>query len=66
MPVWVDIPGDAKLPGGIERVMLTHDTGAAIRGVVRGDVFWGEGALAEARAGAMRHEGAMYVLVPRQ
>ena len=37
MPVWVDIPGDAKLPGGIERMMITHDTGAAIRGVVRGD-----------------------------
>lgn len=66
MPVWVDIPGDAKLPGGIERMMITHDTGAAIRGVVRGDVFWGEGALAEARAGAMRHEGAIYVLVPRE
>ena len=37
-------------------LMVAQDTGGAIRGAVRGDIFFGFGAEAERRAG--RHEGA--------
>ncbi len=47
------------------RLMQAQDTGGAIRGPVRADVFWGWGADAEARAGLMQAPGADYVLLPR-
>ena len=49
----------------LRRLLVAQDTGGAIRGVVRGDVFWGEGAEAEARAGQMRARGRYWVLLPR-
>lgn len=50
---------------GLRRLMVAQDTGGAIRGPVRGDVFWGAGAEAEARAGAMRARGVYYLLLPK-
>src|SRR5207244_10655523 len=49
----------------LERLMAAHDTGGAIRGVVRADFFWGTGAEAGARAGRMRQNGKMWLLWPR-
>jgi membrane-bound lytic murein transglycosylase A len=48
----------------LERLMAAHDTGGAIRGVVRGDFFWGTGADAGAQAGRMRQQGRMWLLWP--
>jgi membrane-bound lytic murein transglycosylase A len=45
--------------------MVAQDTGGAIRGPVRGDVFWGYGAEAAERAGRMRSPGRYWLLVPR-
>jgi membrane-bound lytic murein transglycosylase A len=45
--------------------MMAQDTGGAIRGVVRGDVFWGTGAEAGERAGRMRSAGRLWVLLPK-
>jgi membrane-bound lytic murein transglycosylase A len=45
--------------------MAAHDTGGAIRGVVRADFFWGTGDEAGAQAGRMRQEGRMWLLWPR-
>ena len=45
--------------------MVTQDTGGAIRGPVRGDVFWGYGDRAEALAGAMKSKGRYWALIPR-
>ncbi|MGO8917072.1 MAG: murein transglycosylase A [Stellaceae bacterium] len=50
---------------GLQRLLVAQDTGGAIRGPVRGDVFWGAGAEAEARAGAMRARGVYYLLLPK-
>jgi membrane-bound lytic murein transglycosylase A len=50
---------------GLQRLMVAQDTGGAIRGPVRGDVFWGAGAAAESRAGAMRQRGGYYLLLPK-
>jgi membrane-bound lytic murein transglycosylase A len=59
VPVFVDA-GE-----GLRRLMVAQDTGGAIRGPVRGDVFWGAGAEAESRAGTMRLNGAYYLLLPK-
>jgi membrane-bound lytic murein transglycosylase A len=48
----------------LERLMAAHDTGGAIRGVVRADFFWGTGADAGALAGRMRQQGRMWLLWP--
>jgi membrane-bound lytic murein transglycosylase A len=48
----------------LERLMAAHDTGGAIRGVVRADFFWGTGPEAGAQAGRMRQQGRMWLLWP--
>jgi membrane-bound lytic murein transglycosylase A len=45
------------------RFVLNQDTGGAIRGPGRGDLFWGNGAYAELAAGHMQHPGRLYFLV---
>jgi membrane-bound lytic murein transglycosylase A len=51
-------------PDPVRAVMVAQDIGGAIRGPVRGDMFFGFGAEAEARAGAMKAPGRLYVLLP--
>ena len=53
----------SELP--LERLMAAHDVGGAIRGVVRGDFYWGTGTEAGAAAGRMRQQGRMWLLWPR-
>ena len=62
VPVWLDAGDDT---GRLQRLMVAQDTGGAIRGPVRGDVFWGFGPDAEARAGAMKARGEYYILLPK-
>ncbi|MGH6913128.1 MAG: murein transglycosylase A, partial [Geminicoccales bacterium] len=65
-PVWLDTT--APWPEGeapLRRLMVAQDSGGAIKGVVRGDVFWGAGARAEAIAGRMKSQGRYAVLLPR-
>jgi membrane-bound lytic murein transglycosylase A len=45
--------------------VVAQDTGGAIKGPIRGDVFWGVGDEAEARAGLMKQPGRYYLLLPR-
>ena len=49
----------------LERLMVAQDVGGAISGPVRGDVYWGFGPDAEAKAGAMRARGNYYLLLPK-
>jgi membrane-bound lytic murein transglycosylase A len=51
-------------PDPVHAVMVAQDIGGAIRGSARGDIFFGSGADAERRAGAMKASGALYVLLP--
>lgn len=48
------------------RFVLNHDTGSAIRGPGRVDLFWGSGARAEMAAGHMRHPGQLFFLLKRR
>lgn len=61
--VWLD----TTLPDGsaFRRLTFAQDTGGAIRGPIRADVFFGRGERAERLAGEMRQTGALYVLRPR-
>jgi membrane-bound lytic murein transglycosylase A len=43
--------------------VLNQDTGGAIKGPGRADVFWGNGRYAEVAAGHMQHPGMLYFLV---
>jgi membrane-bound lytic murein transglycosylase A len=66
VPIWLETT--APYPEGaapLRRLMVAQDTGGAIKGVVRGDVFWGAGARAEAVAGHMKSRGRYAVLLPR-
>jgi len=54
----------AEGPDPVHAVMVAQDIGGAIRGAVRGDIFFGFGAQAEQRAGATKAAGALYLLLP--
>lgn len=66
--LWLDARAPAAEAGApdrpLRRLLVAQDTGGAIRGPVRGDVFWGHGDEAEAVAGRMKHRGRYYVLLP--
>jgi len=64
-PMWVDIEHPNVDEAPIRRMMVAQDTGGAITGPVRGDVFWGYGAQAEEMAGKMRSYGSYWVLLPK-
>jgi len=49
----------------LQRLMVAQDTGGAIKGVVRGDLFWGHGEEALAIAGGMKQRGRYFVLLPK-
>lgn len=58
------LPG--KTPTPFHQLLIAQDTGGAIRGAARGDVYWGTGKEAERLAGAMKSQGALYVLLPNK
>ncbi|TNE33326.1 MAG: murein transglycosylase, partial [Alphaproteobacteria bacterium] len=70
VPLWLsttvtpqDAPADAK-PMLFQHLMMAQDTGGAITGPVRGDVFWGHGDRAYHMAGGMKNEGELWILLP--
>jgi membrane-bound lytic murein transglycosylase A len=65
--VEADVPdADATKPDRpFHRLLIAQDTGGAIRGAVRGDVFWGFGKNAEEIAGRMKAQGMLIVLLPK-
>ena len=65
MPVWLSVESPIKSEGTINQLMVAQDTGGAIRGVIRGDFFWGYGSDAENRAGKMKSQGAFWFLLPK-
>ena len=65
VPIFVAAVAPTPDQPPFRRLMVAQDTGGAIRGPVRGDVFWGAGAQAEAVAGAMKADGQAWLLLPR-
>lgn len=65
VPVWLDAEDPVDGARRLQRLMVAQDTGGAIRGPVRGDVFWGYGGEAEERAGRMKSNGQYWLLLPK-
>jgi len=59
-PMFVAADGGDPVRG----LLMAQDTGGAIRGPVRGDIYFGFGDSAEARAGRMNAPGRLFVLLP--
>ena len=66
VPVFIDADDPLDPSARVARLLMAQDTGGAIRGPVRGDVFWGPGREAEERAGRMRSTGRAWLLLPRE
>jgi membrane-bound lytic murein transglycosylase A len=67
LPFWIDaeLPWVDETPPPFRRLMIGQDTGSAIVGAARADLFFGSGDAAGARAGAIRHSAEFVVLLPR-
>jgi membrane-bound lytic murein transglycosylase A len=65
-PLWLEttVPWPEG-PAPFRHLMIAQDTGGAIDGIVRGDVFFGAGARAEAAAGRMKSGGRYAILLPK-
>ncbi len=59
-PVWIEKAGTEPL----RRLMIAQDTGSAIKGAQRADIFYGTGDLAGFRAGRVKDPGRIVVLLP--
>jgi membrane-bound lytic murein transglycosylase A len=67
MPVWLDTatPQSDGSQASFRRLMIAQDTGSAIRGGARGDIFFGAGEESAYAAGHMKAPGQMTVLLPK-
>ncbi|GAB4575860.1 MAG: murein transglycosylase A [Rhodothalassiaceae bacterium] len=72
VPLWLDSSLPARDNGArgsgaprLARLMVAQDSGSAIRGAIRGDVFWGAGPEASDIAGHMAERGRLWLLLPR-
>ncbi len=65
VPLWLETqdPIDPHRP--YQRLMIAQDVGHAIKGGIRGDIFFGHGLLAARRAGLMKQRGRYYLLLPK-
>lgn len=69
MPVWLVSTSpapDSDMQRPLHKMMIAQDTGGAIKGTVRGDVFWGENDEASAIAGKMKNRGQYWLFVPKK
>jgi membrane-bound lytic murein transglycosylase A len=66
LPFWIeaDLPWAEDTSRPFNRLTIAQDTGSAIVGPARADIFFGSGEAAGARAGAIRHRGDFIVLLP--
>lgn len=66
LPFWVSahLPWRRALPSLFRRLMIAQDTGSAMTGPARCDIFFGSGDDAGARAGDIHHKGEVYVFLP--
>jgi membrane-bound lytic murein transglycosylase A len=68
-PLWLaaSLPAIAQAPAeDLRQLMIAQDTGGAIKGPIRGDIFFGSGDRAGERAGQMKQPGRYWLLLPRE
>lgn len=68
LPIWLsaDLPWQSETPTPFRRLCIASDTGSAIVGPARIDLFFGTGADAGIRAGGIRHPCDVIAFLPRQ
>ena len=64
-PIWLDLRAPIFKKSTFQGLLIAQDTGAAIRGPVRGDIFFGRGILAAKQAGHLKHRGKVFLLIPQ-
>lgn len=71
VPLWLNTYQEMTTDSGemiknpnLKRLVVAQDTGGAIKGKIRGDVYWGIGDAAELKAGPMKDRGTYHILVP--
>lgn len=68
-PLWLNTThpskDDPNKEQRLQRLMVAQDTGGAIKGPVRGDVYWGGGDDAYTVAGHMKNHGHYWLLIPK-
>jgi membrane-bound lytic murein transglycosylase A len=67
-PLWLDTTYPVGTPEAgqpLRRLMVAQDSGSAIKGAVRGDLYWGSGDGALLYAGPMKQRGRYYLLLPK-
>ena len=66
-PFWIDaqLPFKRNVSESFQRMMIAQDTGSAILGPARGDVFFGTGDEAGVLAGNIRHTAGFTVFLPK-
>ncbi|WP_085784389.1 murein transglycosylase A [Candidatus Nucleicultrix amoebiphila] len=65
VPLWIEGKSRNGKTPDLTRLMLAHDTGGAIKGPLRGDVFCGTGASAGELAGPMQLDSCFYIFLPK-
>lgn len=67
LPFWLEavLPWQSTKITPMRRLMIAQDTGSAIRGPARADIFFGSGDNAGSLAGAIRHSARLTVLLPK-
>ncbi len=66
LPFWINagLPWQSSSPSPFRRLMIAQDTGSAIVGPARVDIFFGSGDDAGTRAGDIRHMGEIVAFLP--
>jgi membrane-bound lytic murein transglycosylase A len=67
LPFWIsaDLPWQGPAPSPFRRLTIAQDTGSAILGPARADIFFGTGDEVGRLAGEIRHDCDVVVLLPR-
>ncbi|MDG1707870.1 MAG: MltA domain-containing protein [Emcibacteraceae bacterium] len=72
MPLWLETyqeddtdKENIQKQSHLNRLVIAQDTGGAIKGKIRGDVYWGIGDEAEKSAGPMKDKGSYFLFVPK-
>ncbi|HNQ91601.1 MAG TPA: murein transglycosylase A [Alphaproteobacteria bacterium] len=64
-PIFLDAENPEGGAPNIRSLVIAQDTGGAIKGPVRGDLFWGHGEREAAMAGVMKSKGRAFLLIPK-
>lgn len=67
LPFWIsgDLPMEHGVTEKVQKLLIAQDTGSAIVGAARGDIFYGSGNSAGQTAARVRHAVDMFIMVPR-